>query len=120
MTPPKTPRKPPATKAPRHLDRDGAALWRDLTAEYSIHDAGGQALLVSACEALDRMRQAQEAIAADGAVIKDRYGCPKAHPACNLERDARNGFLAAMRALHLDVEPPKPVGRPAGSWGNGR
>lgn len=107
-------------KPPAHLGRDGAALWRQLAVEYSIVDAGGQALLTAACEALDRMRQAQEAIARDGAVIPDRYGCPKTHPAANLERDSRNGFLAAMRALRLDVEPPKPIGRPAGSWGGGR
>lgn len=107
-------------RPPAHLRPDGKRLWTALVAEYGITDAGGLALLTAACEALDRMRAAQASIAKDGELVTDRYGAPKLNPACGLEKDARNGFLAAVKALRLDVEPPKPVGRPAGSWGGAR
>jgi hypothetical protein len=36
------------------------------------------------------------------------------NPACKLEKEARDGFLAAVRMLNLDIEPPRPgPGRPA-------
>ena len=89
-------------------------------AEYSIADPAGLALLCTAAECLDRMRQAQAAIAKDGAVVVDRYGSPKVHPAAALEKDARTGFLAALRALNLDIEPLRDrPGRPAGAFNYG-
>ncbi|MCR5875698.1 hypothetical protein LRS10_16910 [Phenylobacterium sp. J426] len=84
--------------------------------EYCIADAAGLALAQTAAECADRMASAQEAIARDGAMILDRYGCPKAHPACVLERDSRTGLLAALKALNLDVEPARDgPGRPPGA-----
>jgi hypothetical protein len=61
-------------------------------------------------------RAAQAAIAEHGETVTDRYGQVKVNPACGLEKDARNGFLAALRALNLDILPlrDKP-GRPTGS-----
>lgn len=101
---------------PRHLGKHGRELFKRLAADYAITDSGGIALLTTGCEALDRIREAQAAIKSDGAVILDRYGCPKNHPACTLERDARNQFLQAIKALQLDVEDSKGLpGRPMGS-----
>lgn len=104
-----------APRPPRHLAADGKALFVAVQAEYSVDDAAGLALLTTACECLDRMRAAQAAIAEHGEVVTDRYNQVKVNPACTLERDSRNGFLAAVRALNLDLEPlnPKP-GRPPG------
>ena len=99
-------------KPPSHLASHGKALWGDLVAEYGIDDAAGLALLTTAAECLDRMRAAQKAIHEHGEVVTDRYGQVKVNPACALEKDARSGFLAALKALRLDVEPIKPVGRP--------
>lgn len=101
-------------KPPRHLKAAGARLWADLVDEYGIHDSGGLALLTTAAECLDRMRAAQASIATAGELVTDRYGAPKLNPACGLEKDARAGFLTAMKSLHLDLEPPQPVGRPPG------
>lgn len=106
-------------KPPKHLKADGARLWRDLVAEYQLDDAAGLALLTTAAECLDRMREAQRVIEALGSVVEDFRGQPKANPACALEKDARNGFLAAIRALNLDIEPlQQRVGRPSSptSW----
>jgi hypothetical protein len=64
-------------------------------------DAAGLALVTTAAEALDRIREAQAAIRKHGALVPDRYGALKQNPACFLERDARAGMLSALRALPL-------------------
>ena len=99
-------------KPPKHLAADGRAFWRGVLSDFNIDDTAGRALLLTACESLDRMAAARQAIETDGAVVRDRYGQPKIHPAAALEKDSRNGFLAALRALQLEISPPKPLGRP--------
>lgn len=90
---------------PEHLREPGRAFYSSVAAEYGIIDSAGVALLVTAAECMDRMRAAQASIAEHGELVIDRYGAPKLNPACALEKDARAGFLAAMRALNLDLEP---------------
>lgn len=104
-----------APRAPKHLAESGRTLFAELVREYSIDDAAGIALLTTACECLDRIRAAQTAIAEHGEVVTDRYKQVKVNPACTLEKDSRNGMLAALKALNLDLEPlrDKP-GRPGG------
>ena len=102
-------------RPPKHLKQDGREFFKAVAQEYEIEDAAGLALLTTASECLDRMRAAQSAIAEHGEVIEDRYGGIKVHPACDLERTARAGFLQAVKALNLDLEPIRDrVGRPAG------
>lgn len=101
-------------KAPRHLGTDGKSLWLALQRDYQISDSGGLTLLTTAAEAMDRMRAAQRIISEKGEVTPDRYGGLRANPAVAIEKDARNGLLAAIRALNLDVEPLKSIGRPGG------
>jgi len=74
-----------------------------------------EAVLLTALEALDRMRQAQALLDADGLTVTDRYGTAKAHPAVTIERDSRTAFLRAMRELGLDLEAP-PTTRPPSRW----
>lgn len=106
-------RRPPA-----HLGEAGTELWRELVDEYDIADAAGIGLIPCAAECLDRMRAAQASIAEHGELVKDRYNAPKLNPACNLKKDARAGFLAALKALNLDLEPLQPSrGRPANAQG---
>jgi hypothetical protein len=65
------------------------------------------------------MREAQAAIAADGAYVTGRFG-PKAHPGIAVERDSRLAMLRAFRELGLDVEIPSSRARTeaarAGRW----
>ena len=79
-------------------------MWLKLRAEYVIDDAAGLALLQAACEAFDRAQQARRRIERDGAVLKDRFSQLKPHPACAIERDARQQMIAALRALKLAPE----------------
>ncbi len=84
--------------------------------EYEITDPAGCLLLQIVLESFDRMRGAQEAIAADGATITDRFDQLRAHPMITVERDARAAMLTALKALNLDLEPLRDrIGRPAGA-----
>ncbi len=92
---------------PTHLSAAAKALWRKLTGDYMLDDAAGTLLLQSACESFDRLQEARKMIAKDGAVMRDRWGQTKPHPACGIERDARNQMHSALRLLKLapgDVE----------------
>jgi phage terminase small subunit len=98
-------------RPPRHLKNAGRALWTGIVMQYRVRDAAGVALVTTAAEALDRIREAQAAIRKHGALVPDRYGALKQNPACFLERDARAGMLSALRALNLDLEPLRDRGR---------
>lgn len=100
---------------PAALSAEAKRWWCELVKEYQIEDPGGRLLLQTALEAFDRMREGQREIAKDGAVVTDRFGQLKAHPATVVERDARAAMMTALRALNLDVEPLNDSpGRPSG------
>jgi P27 family predicted phage terminase small subunit len=111
----KNSRAPALPPAPRGLSAEAKKRWRRLVSEYAIEDPAGLLLLQTALEAMDRMRDAQRTIEAEGAVVLDRFGQKKPHPATVVERDSRSGMMAALKALNLDLEPlnDRP-GRPAG------
>ena len=98
-------------KPPNHLKAAGRRLWADIVTQYRIADGAGLALVTTAAEAQDRIREAQRAIRRHGALVQDRYGALKQNPACFLERDSRAGMLSALRALNLDLEPLRDRGR---------
>jgi P27 family predicted phage terminase small subunit len=106
------PSKPTVPKPPHHLKAAGRELWIDIVEQYRVQDGAGLALVTTAAECLDRIREAQAAIRKHGAICTDRYGNPRANPACHIERDSRAGFLAALRQLNLDIEPLRDRGRP--------
>ena len=83
--------------------------------EYEIKDPAGKLYLGQLLEALCRLREAQKIVARDGAVVKDRWGQLKQHPATLVERDARMAIFKALAALRLDLEPLRDkAGRPPG------
>lgn len=86
---------------PRHLSTHSRTLWRDIRRSHDVDDPHSRALLTLALEALDRAAEARRLIELDGAVVKDRFGQYRSHPACSIERDARAAVLAAFRALRL-------------------
>jgi P27 family predicted phage terminase small subunit len=89
--------------SPSHLS-DAAKHWfREIAEAYAITDRAGLLLLQQAAEAWDRAAECREAIARDGSTTRDRFGQVRAHPLLAAERDARAGFLAAVKHLQLDV-----------------
>jgi len=101
-------------KAPKHLSAESKSWWAALMSEYDLDDPSAKLILQSGLEALDRLRQAQAIVEREGVTQVDRFGQARAHPATVVERDSRSAVLAALKALHLDVEPLQAsVGRPA-------
>jgi len=110
--------KRPATAASppvKGLSAAATARWKALQAEYGIVDAGGLAILLLHCQAMDTAAAAQKIIDRDGVTITDRFGVQRSHPATVVLRDSRSQMLATLRALHLDVKPlHESTGRPLG------
>ena len=79
------------TDPPKHLSAEARRLWDRLTTDYVLDDAGGMLLLRSALEAFDRLQDARKTLATDGAIVRDRWGQPKPHPALAIERDEKIG-----------------------------
>lgn len=88
------------------------AKW--LIEEYGISDAGGIIYLRIFADAYTAELNAQDIINRDGLSIKDRFDQIKSHPLCSIVRDARSQKMAALKALNLDLEPLRDVGRPGG------
>lgn len=95
-------------RPPSNLSPEARIWFKKLTAEFPIDDAAGVMLLTQACEALDRLREAQGILHREGVVIADRFGQPRQHPATLVERDARNALTKCIRMLDLDIEVPGP------------
>src|SRR5262245_32423745 len=108
--------RPPLTSPvpPRELGEHGLKLWRSVTAEYDLNDAGGTELLAQACTALDRAEALAECVKRDGVLIDGKNG-PKAHPAIKEELAARAFVCRTLQRLGINVEPVKSPGRPGGS-----
>jgi len=106
------PKPPKLPQAPKHLSREAAKWWRAVVVEYVL-DESDLKLLQCACEAWDRMAEARATIAHDGMTYVDRAGCPRKHPAVQIEIDNRTSFARCLRELALnDIEPPE--SRPPG------
>src|SRR5262245_33268387 len=104
---PPSPRFNPVVRlaaVPEHLAAEEAALFRRLVSEFQIDDSNSVSLLTVAMEAHQRAREARELLAAEGIVVKSRFGADIAHPAIAIERDARNDFLRSMKILNLKLD----------------
>jgi hypothetical protein len=95
------------------LSLEARKLFKSITAAYDLEDHHLTVLQV-ALEALDRLRQAQEALAEEGPVYRDRFGAPRKSPWVSIEENARLQFLRGMRELDLDAEAPADVRPPRG------
>ena len=103
-------------KAPAHLSAPAKKWWRALTDTYEFTEPDSVLILETALSCYDRAEAAREMVQKEGAVVKDRFGQLKAHPATVTERDGKMAMLRALKQLGLDVLPPGSlrVGRPAG------
>src|SRR5262245_38305407 len=89
--------------APTHLRTEGRCFFRAMRRAYGIESPAAVEILARACECLDRIAAARASIAKDGEVIENQYGVAKMNPACVLEKQARDGFYAAMRLLGINM-----------------
>ena len=63
-------------------------------------------MLQAAAEAWDLYQHARAELAKHGLTYTDDKGMIRPRPEAAIARDARVGFLRAVRELKLDVEPP--------------
>jgi P27 family predicted phage terminase small subunit len=93
--------------APKHLSAAAKQLWAKLQADFVLDDEAALLILQSALEAYDRVQEARQILAAEGGVVKDRWGQSKQHPASLVEASARAQLYAGLRLLRLspgDIE----------------
>src|SRR5262249_4232761 len=88
--------------APSHLKGPGRKLWTTINTDYELEGADLSVLDV-ACVHFDRAAAARETIDAEGAIVKDRFGQQKPHPACEIEQASSRLYLAALRQLGLGL-----------------
>jgi phage terminase small subunit len=98
-------------KPVKHWKIETKRLFVRMLEEWEF-DFSGRILLKTACEEYDKWLKASEKVEELGPVIVSPTGHVRRNPACNLARDARNGFLQAWRMFNLDMEIPGPIGRP--------
>lgn len=91
-----------SARPPSELSPEARKLWSEILADYEIDDAGGLAMLRQLCEALDRLRECQQELKADGLTVKGYRGQPRPHPLLKTESECRRQMLACYRALNLD------------------
>jgi len=83
--------------------------------EYGIDDKTGLGILGTGMEAYDLLHRCQEVVDREGLTVDGARGQKQAHPLLAVIRDSRAQFLAALKALNLDLEPlHNGPGRPAG------
>jgi P27 family predicted phage terminase small subunit len=87
--------------APKAWSADVQKLWDEITKGWGLSDEG-RAVLMVACEARERMLEADKALRSDGLTFRTRMGGIRAHPAVRIRRDAESSFLQAMRQLGLE------------------
>jgi terminase small subunit-like protein len=106
---------PTANKPARSLGHYGTNLWKLVTSQYDIVDAGGCELLTQACQALDRAEALRDIINRDGEMVTARNGSLKEHPAMKPELAARAFVVKTLARMGLHLEPVRAGrGRPGG------
>jgi P27 family predicted phage terminase small subunit len=92
-------------KPPKHLSVTTRRWFARIASEYELGDHQVY-LLTLAAEAWDACQAARAAIAKHGQVYTDRFSAPRTRPEVAIQRDSRAGFISAVRALGLDIQPP--------------
>ena len=103
-----------APRPPDHLSAESQTWWRQIVLDFDF-EAHHLKLLQVTCEAWDRAQQARRIVDDEGAIITDRFGQKKPHPATFVERDNRALFARMLRELSLDVSEPSENRPPAHS-----
>ncbi|MGB8604225.1 P27 family phage terminase small subunit [Bradyrhizobium sp.] len=88
---------------PDHLGEPEQRIWAGVFADYTLATGASIAVLATALEAHQRAREAREVVLVEGMVVTGRDGQTKVHPLLAVERDARQAWLAGIKALGLEL-----------------
>jgi hypothetical protein len=105
------PSDPTGTSPPRELGKPGLSLWRSITSEFDVDDAGSTETLLQICAAADRLEEIAQQIAADGLAIRSKTGL-RDHPLLKIELGLRSFVTRNLARLGVTTEPIKQIGRP--------
>lgn len=100
-------------QVPKTLSNSSKKIWKDILTEYDTGwNSKDYRILQVGLECLDRLNEIREEINKTGVSING-----KPNPLLSCERDARSGFIQAMRQLKLEEpdEKKRKVGRPPNS-----
>lgn len=89
----------------KKLSKQAADLKKSILKDYEITDEAGIAILQTAMEAFEQMKDAQAIVDKQGLTVRGDRGQIKAHPLLSVIRDSRAQFLMALKHLNLDLEP---------------
>ena len=95
----------PIPKPPTGLSKPAANWWGKLISEYRISDSAGLLLLEQGLRSFDRAESARRLLDKEGSVLQDRFGQPRQHPACQVERDSRAALVKTLSVLGIDGAP---------------
>ena len=97
---------------PQHLATGTKNWFRQVLEEYDLEPHHVK-LLTLAAEAWDRAAEAEKAIRKFGVLYKEPHSDkPRVNPCIKVKEQAEVIFARLIRELNLDIEPPKPPGRP--------
>ena len=98
-------------RPPGNLSNESKGIWKKLNSEWEF-DTQALLILKTALEAYDRLTEARQQIDTEGITYTTGTGFKREHPSLKVEKQSRDGFLAAWRMLNLNIEPPGDIGRP--------
>jgi len=102
-------------RPPAHLSAAAKRWWRDTVHQFTL-EPHHRMLLEAAATAWDRATDARVMIEAEGAVVRDRFGQPKPHPAVQIESTALALFARLTVQLGLDLETPAQPAHAPSRW----
>lgn len=91
-------------KMTEHLSAESREMFEKCVEEFGIEDYAHRKILLTGCEANDRMRMAQAQLKREGLTVRDKNGYLKGHPATHVEKESRAAMFKAFQMLKL--EPP--------------
>ena len=86
------------------LSDEAKRLYRKIRRQWAVKDEPGLTLVLTVCQTLDEMREAQAIIAKEGSFVIDRFAQQRLHPATQRLKEARAHWLQAVKMLNLDLE----------------
>lgn len=90
--------RPPAP--PKGTGTSGKKLWKAVHDDWQLepHEV---TLLTEACRTVDALDELQKSVDSEGAIVPDRFGSPRAHPALVEARQLRIALARLLAALRL-------------------